>query len=385
MSIPLNTRGVIRGRLDVPVVGRVSRTACQPERRSDTVRLLEDDDECAEDLTGYAAVATKLPWTKHVTVPIIEALEQTGHLADGDIVSIAPNGYVRTVFRVGSSHNALFATDRCNSYCVMCSQPPKPGGDEGRVAQLLRLIDLIEHPPEELGITGGEPTLLKGGLLEVVARAKQRLPSTTLHILSNGRLFMYADFAQELAAVRHPDLMMGIPLYSDIDYLHDHVVQARGAFDETVRGLCNLGRYGIAVEIRVVVHRYTMDRLLQLAEFIYRNLTFVAQVAFMALEPIGFAVSNLEELWAEPTDYAPQLRAAVLYLAGHGIRASIYNHQLCLLPRELWVFCRKSISDWKNDYLPVCSECVVRSECGGFFSSSVKRRVPRGVRPPLLT
>lgn len=384
MSIALSTRGVLRSRLVEPVLGRISRMPCPPEQRGDIVRLL-DDEANGEDLSGYAAVAARFPWAWPVAGPVVEGLEQSAHLADGDIVSIAPSGYVRTLYRAGSPNNSLFATDSCNSYCVMCSQPPKPSGNEGRVAQLLRLIDLIEHPPAELGITGGEPTLLKRGLLEVVARAKERLPSTALHILSNGRLFMYADFAEELAEIRHPDLMMGIPLYSDIDYLHDHVVQAAGAFDETVMGLCNLGLCRVSVEIRVVIHRFTMDRLPQLAEFIYRNLTFVSQVAFMGLEPMGFAVSNLDQLWAEPTDYAPQLRAAVLSLSGHGIKASIYNHQLCVLPRDLWRFCRKSISDWKNDYLPMCSECAVRNECGGFFSSSLRRRVPKGVRPQQLT
>jgi len=34
--------------------------------------------------------------------------------------------------------------------------------------------------------------------------------------------------------------MLGIPLYSDIDDEHDFVVQASGAFEETLHGLYNL-------------------------------------------------------------------------------------------------------------------------------------------------
>src|SRR5206468_1771074 len=141
--------------------------------------------------------------------------------------------------------------------CLMCSQPPKEVNDSWRVGELLRTIDLMSPATEELGITGGEPTLLGDGLIEVVRRCKEGLPRTGLHILSNGRLFSYGAYARMLAEVEHPDLMIGIPLYSDIDSEHDHVVQCRGAFDETLLGLYNLGRYGMPIEIRIVVHRLT--------------------------------------------------------------------------------------------------------------------------------
>ena len=36
---------------------------------------------------------------------------------------------------------------------------------------------------------------------------------------------------------------------------HDYVVQADGAFDETVRGILNLKRQGVLMEVRVVVHK----------------------------------------------------------------------------------------------------------------------------------
>jgi len=61
-------------------------------------------------------------------------------------------------------------------------------------------------------------------------------------------------------------------------------VQADGTFDETVRGILNLKRQGVLVEVRVVVHKQTYDRLPQLARFIARNLTFVDQVVWMGLE-----------------------------------------------------------------------------------------------------
>lgn len=167
--------------------------------------------------------------------------------------------------------------------------------------------------------------------------------------------------------------MIGIPLYSDIPHRHDFVVQADGAFDQTIRGMMNLARCGISVEIRIVLHRETVDRLPQFARFIARNLSFVDHVALMGLEMMGFVSMNLDSLWIDPVDYQAQLRHAVVHLQQHGLNVSIYNHQLCVLDQQLWPVARKSISDWKNEYRDECHGCIVRDRCGGFFASSSVR------------
>jgi His-Xaa-Ser system radical SAM maturase HxsC len=167
--------------------------------------------------------------------------------------------------------------------------------------------------------------------------------------------------------------MLGIPLYSDVDSEHDYVVQAKGAFEETVLGIHNLARYCVPVEIRVVIHKQTYRRLPMLAEFIARNFPFAAHVPLMGLEMFGFVHRNFDELWIDPHDYQSELVQATETLFLSGLNTSIYNHQLCLLDRQLWPFARKSISDWKNIYLDVCQRCDVRDECGGFFQSAAKK------------
>ena len=217
------------------------------------------------DISGYAAVLT----TEHIdskrsdktSPPIVHSAHSLDHLTDGDVVMKNDVGYVNTLYRVNSKHNTIFATDRCNSFCLMCSQPPKNVDDSDRIYEHLRLIELMDPSTEELGITGGEPTLLKGDFLRLVKRCKDTLPTTALHVLTNGRLFYYGSFARDLSEIAHPDLMLGIPIYSSIDYEHDYVVQAKNAFDETMIGLHNLGRYGVKVEIRVVIHKLTFSRL----------------------------------------------------------------------------------------------------------------------------
>jgi His-Xaa-Ser system radical SAM maturase HxsC len=199
---------------------------------------------------------------------------------------------------------------------------------------------------------------------------KSYLPRTAIHILSNGRRFASPEFAKRYADVCHFDMMVGIPIYSDVSTIHDYVVQSDGAFDETIRGILNLKRYNQKVEIRVVIHRQTYARLPQLAEFLVRNLTFVDHIALMGLEITGFTRANLDTLWIDPSEYQAELYRAVSLLADSRVHVSIYNHQLCVLDKRLWQFARKSISDWKNEYMPECEGCREKENCGGFFASA---------------
>jgi His-Xaa-Ser system radical SAM maturase HxsC len=200
-----------------------------------------------------------------------------------------------------------------------------------------------------------------------------------LHILSNGRRFADGQLAAQLGAIGHHDLMMGIPVYADLAHVHDHVVQADGAFDETIRGILALKASRVRVEIRVVLQAQTVRRLPELAHFIARNLLFVDHVALMGLEPTGFARANMDSIWVDPLDYADQLREAVRILSDAGLRTSIYNSQLCVLSPEVRPFARRSISDWKQTYLPECETCEVRSDCAGFFATVTY--ASRGITP----
>ena len=307
------------------------------------------------------------------SVPMVSYLLEQGlsYLANGDIIKINPShGTLRTLYRRNSRHNSVLVTERCNNYCLMCSQPPRDINDDHLVDELLKAIPLMSRETLSVVITGGEPTLLGERLVEVLNAFRCYLPDTAVHVLSNGRSFRNFDYAKAVSRVQHSDLMIGIPLYSDISSKHDYVVQADGAFDDTIRGIINLKTAGVKVEIRVVLHNLTYPRLQELARFIRRNLTFCDHVALMGLEMTGFTRSNLEKLWIDPKDYQPQLKDAVAILHGAKMDVSIYNHQLCVLDESLHAFSRKSISDWKNEFMPECNGCTRKSECGGFFSSA---------------
>jgi His-Xaa-Ser system radical SAM maturase HxsC len=296
--------------------------------------------------------------------------DQFAYLAPGDVVGFDSASHrFRSLFRRGARHNSFLVTERCNNYCLMCSQPPKDVNDSwlmDEIAQALRLIDPSAHA---ITFTGGEPLTDVHRFLDLIALTKTLLPQTAIHVLTNGRAFANPEVAAAWAALEHPNLSAGIPVYAAVDQVHDHVVQAKGAFDETILGILRLKDLGQNVQIRLVLHALTTPRLRETAEWFARNLPFVDHIALMGLENTGFAIANDKQLWIDPMDYQADLAYAVEVLSAARVNVSVFNLPLCVLDPAVRPYAVQSISDWKNAYVDECDSCAVREQCAGFFSS----------------
>lgn len=315
--------------------------------------------------------------------PTLQLGRGLAHIAEDDIIRISPDGSrINVLWKNTAVHNSLLLTEQCDNYCLMCSQPPKARDDRWLYEQAKRVVSLLPPTAQSLGLTGGEPTLHADCLIELLEHCRDTTPWLQLHLLSNGRHFSDIGFSQRYAGVGFQDIMVGIPLYAPEPRLHDFIVQASGAFEETVHGILNLATLGQSIELRVVVQQHTVPVLVELAVFIARNLPFVDQVALMGLEMTGLARPNSAEVWIDPIEYQAELMEATFTLAAAGIATKIFNHQLCVLDERLWPFAVRSISDWKNDYLEICNTCSVRDACGGVFTTS-GNRLSAALRPVL--
>lgn len=362
-----------------PFISKVTTNSCLPLplRATHTLRW----DKSTESLPqGFGLIlipsgnASLDGDANNVLTNVVRLAPELDYLKEHDVIKFQPADCgINVLYRHEANSNSFLVTERCNSFCIMCSQPPRDIDDHYLVDDMLEALPLIHPETHEIGITGGEPTLWGADFIRMIRASKAHLPRTSLHILSNGRNFKNLDLAIRVAGVKHPDLMIGIPLYADYSQLHDYIVQADGAFDDTIRGILNLKRCRVPVEIRVVIHRENHHRLPHLAEFITRNLLFVDHVALMGLEIRGFAKSNLDAISIDPYDYRDDLAQAVDTLTRARMRVSIYNHPLCVIPESVRRFAVKSISDWKNDFLDECQNCGSRQECGGFFSSNLSK------------
>ena len=342
------------------------------EARSNGVMIVSDDG--LENLPEAAGC-----------LRLISVSEKFNYLSDGDIIRFLPqSGRFRTLYRRASKHNSFLVTDRCNHYCLMCSQPPKDVDDRWILDELKVALPLVAKDTASVCFTGGEPLLDWREFIEVLALCREELPDTAIHVLSNGRAFVRDEIVAAWAALRHPNLTVGIPIYSAVDHVHDYVVQAHGAFDETVLGILKLKDSGQRIEVRVVLHAVTAPRIVETCKWLARNLPFVNHVALMGLENTGFAIANAEKLWIDPLDYRAELAEGVNILASARVNVSVYNLQRCVLDRSVWPHAVQSISDWKNGYVEECDRCIEKDRCSGFFTSGRPRR-SRGISPILAS
>ena len=346
------------------IVGRITFGNCNPFARSNEILV---SDNVSKAAFGYSAIITTHPIVPGNTKPyvLIDSIED---FHEGDVVVLNQKGEIIFVYEITSCHNAIMATERCNHRCIMCPQPPVLQ-EKDKTQFNLKLISLMDKDTQEIGITGGEPTLIGDKLFILIRQIQKQLPKASISILSNGVKFADKEYAMKLAKCQHQDLQIDIPLFSDITEEHNRIVGAN-TFYKTVQGLYNLALFRQRIGLRIVVHKQTYKRLPQFADFIYHNFPFVSQVAFMQMETTGLAKENFDDLWIDPYDYNEQLREAVLLLADRGMKPYIYNAQLCVLPEDIRCYAQQSISDWKDIYIPECEGCALKGQCAGFFESN---------------
>src|SRR6267143_1807032 len=106
----LHTIGQARG-LTARVLGRVTKGQVSPCSRGDAV-LLWGEGNAPQDTAGYVAVLTARhapAW--ELEAPLVHSVQGLEYLTDGDVVVVAPNGFVRTLYRKGSYHNFILIAD----------------------------------------------------------------------------------------------------------------------------------------------------------------------------------------------------------------------------------------------------------------------------------
>jgi len=360
---PDKARSVIRLRAVDSSAGRQAADFALVKTRDEVLRAMEADWPSIF-VVSDDSIDSHVPGTfdgQLVTVP-----QKYGYLGDGDVLGFDHSSRkFRTLFRRNSAHNSFLVTERCNNYCLMCSQPPKDVDDRWILSEIIETLPLIDLATHALTFTGGETLSDWEDFIGVLKECRDRLPATAIQVLTNGRAFANSEIVDAWKDVGHPNLMAAIPVYASVDHIHDHVVQAKGAFDETLLGILKLKDRGQRVEIRVVLHALTAPIIEETGRWIARNLPF--------------AIANDAMLWMDPMDYGEGLAKAVDHLSAAGVNVSVYNLPKCVLPKSVWPYALQSISDWKNGFVEECNRCDEKSTCSGFFTTG-RPRFSRGVR-----
>lgn len=225
----------------------------------------------------------------------------------------------------------------CNSRCQYCTQldyrviPQADQLDLTTEQIRARIVWAKENGHDELGFSGGEPTI-RPDFLDLVAFARdtgfERIAVTT-----NGRMFAYPKFAD--SAIANGLTRFTFSLHGATPELHDKIAVAPGALAQALAGLDNLAdsakRRGVKLHL--------MNNQILLPENTRHIKDMVALLApkgvrLFMIQPFIAQRSNVADLgrWFVPyDDVVAGVRDALPVLQQYRARIKPYNVPNCLL------------------------------------------------------
>lgn len=122
----------------------------------------------------------------------------------------------------------------CNSRCFFCFEKGKEYPTD--IDALKREIEEARKECVQLTLTGQEPSIVPG-ITDLLAHAKS-LDFRVIQMVTNGRLFAYAKFAEEAVFAGLNEVM--VPFHARDAALHDRIAGVEGAHAQAARGVRNL-------------------------------------------------------------------------------------------------------------------------------------------------
>lgn len=314
----------------------------------------------------------------------------------------------------------LAITYRCNNNCAHCynARPRQhPELSTGQWKQILDRLWQIGIP--HIVFTGGEPTL-RDDLPELIAHAEANGQITGIN--TNGRRLKDPAYVQRLvdAGLDH----VQITLESHDAAIHDHMVMAKGAWEDTVAGVRAVLQTPLFVMTNTTLLRHN-------APFLSETLAFLAQTGIPTiglnaliysgrgetvdsglpeseLPPLleiartATTQNNQKLIWYTPTQYC-HFDPLQMDLGVKGCTAALFN--MCVEPDGSVLPCQSYYQPlgnllldpweqiWNHDLavslrerrdLPVsCMACALLPECGG--GCPLARQAKPEIRPQTVT
>lgn len=297
----------------------------------------------------------------------------------GDILSISSSGNVTLLHSGASREVDIFVTNRCNSNCIMCPlsdyERRRNLGDQ--IQWLKQYIEVLPEDIDYINITGGEPTLAKRDFIDILNLLYNKFQYAGFQILTNGRSAADLQFLKEVLQYCPNGIRFAIPIHAANAKVHDMITRAKGSFVQTDRGIRNLLMQKQKIEIRIVVSKLNISYMEETANYIVRNYKHVFCVNFVAMEMMGNAAQNREEIWIDYAEAFQNCKSAIDILVKNGIDVQLYNFPLCAVDSGYRKIVAKSITDHKIRYMNECNNCAVRQICGGFFFSTKQIMKPK--------
>jgi len=282
--------------------------------------------------------------------------------------------------------------DKCNNRCKTCSNPDLPwksiktGIVKKDTYSYEEIISRIENRRKNgrlsnyILMTGGEPTL-HPRFLDLLKYISKNFPDKRIGLLTNGRLFLYKTFTQEVLKINN--LHIGTSIYGHNDRAHDRVTQAKGSFEQTISGLKNILLYRNPthqIEVRTVISKLSYLHLDKMVGLVSDQFPLIDRFILIFLEFEGQAVKYLKETKVSYAQVASQLKKAQPFFKEFK-EIRLYHFPLCTLDPSLWPYVWRTLPKSEITFLSSCQNCKYRKYCLGIHKDHIKYMGDKEFKP----
>lgn len=165
----------------------------------------------------------------------------------------------------GSRAATVTFAGACNNGCQGCENRDRFLADDGDA--LRERVDRARDEALPIMLAGREPTL-HPDFVALVARARGS-DGRRVGVATNGRRFAYERFATAAVGAGLSDA--SVKLFAADAAAADAIARVRGSFEQALRGIDNLVRGGVRVELRVPLHPRALPTLGAFADLAQRH------------------------------------------------------------------------------------------------------------------
>ncbi|RJO71950.1 MAG: radical SAM protein [Myxococcales bacterium] len=267
----------------------------------------------------------------------------------------------------------------CNNKCFFCVQGDKRYHYPNKTTEeVKKILGDARRETDSIVFTGGEVTI-RPDFPELVRHAAS-LGFARVQVQTNGRAFASKKYCETIVRAGANEFSPAI--HGPRPEIHDYLVNAAGAFKQTVMGIRNLKEMGQIVIMNSVITRPNYRHLPETARL------FVAlkvdQFQFAFVHALGSAGKNFEMMVPRKSLIEPYLKRALQIGIQAGCRVMTEAIPYCFMEgfeanvAERYIPHTKIIdADWVvDDYTeyrwtegkakgPNCGECAYFDECEG--------------------
>ena len=214
----------------------------------------------------------------------------------------------------------------CNNRCRFCVQGDKRYNYPDKSTQeVMDTLTAGRQDADEVVFTGGEVTI-RPDLVQLVRHAKD-LGFRVIQLQSNGRAFSSLDYAKKLIEAGTTEFSPA--LHGACEQTHDDLVQAKGAFRQTVKGMMNLKSLGQTVLVNSVITLQNYQELPAMATLFCK--IGVDQFQFAFVHALGSAATHFDDIVPRYRDIEPYLKKGLSIGIASGCGVMTEAIPLCFL------------------------------------------------------